>query len=293
MCLPFCLPFFPFIHSPISLHLFSFQWKFIYAWNTFIFGPFVSASYYCSCTGDFCSDVTDTCDVGRSTCTSTNTGFRCDCFPGYYNETETICQGEMSLFVVVLLLCYINTCTSWPGNVTCDIVRFYQYFSRSSIYIKETLYSGSLRQNSPTRGICTNLAVQQLTFGLFSPASTVFLLFHRYYRVCVASGLVEKVYIYNSCCEFCVPFKISHASKHVFLPILSHVQRARYGNETVAGEIGGIWELRRKFIKRNFFSLVRRLLETKRGRIILLCIFIGCLLLRTSIQQPSIGYSVR
>ena len=74
------------------------------------------------------------------------------------------------------------------------------------------------------------------------------------------------MYAYNFCCEFCVLYETSHALKYdiVFLPILSHVLCARYGNETVAAEFGGKWELRPKFIERNFLSLVRRLLAPKR-----------------------------
>ena len=155
-----------------------------------------------------------------------------------------------------------------------------------------------LRQNSPAQGFIQNLAVQRLTFGLFSPARTIFLLFHRYYCLCVTSSLAEKVYAYDFCSEFCVPYETSHASNNVFLPVLSHVlyymqSCARYGNETVAAEFGGKWELRPKVAEKNFLSLVRRLSETKRGKIILLYIFIGCLPLCTSIQQPPIGRSVR
>ena len=52
-----------------------------------------------------------------------------------------------------------------------------------------------------------------------------------------------------------------------------HGKMLTMSNETVAAQFGGKWELRPKFVERNVLLLVRRLLETKRGKTILLYIF--------------------
>ena len=48
---------------------------------------------------------------------------------------------------------------------------------------------GYFKAKQPSSGICTNLAVQRLTFGFFSPARTIFLLFHHYYSIYSACAL--------------------------------------------------------------------------------------------------------
>ena len=57
------------------------------------------------------------------------------------------------------------------------VVRYLYGLSRMGTRMRIVLKYFKAKQ--PSSGICTNLAVQRLTFRLFSPTRTIFLLFHR------------------------------------------------------------------------------------------------------------------
>ena len=96
-----------------------------------------------------------------------------------------------------------------------------------------------------------------------APSSTIFLSFHRYYCLCIASSLAQKVYYaYNICCEFCVPWETSHAAKHVFVPILARGSVQGTGLKPLLQSLVGNGGCVQKSLKGSSF-VVRRPLETQ------------------------------